>query len=136
MRYMKGLVMDMNSHTVFGVVKTDPEIRAGKNSDYILAEILDRTSHNGKSNPQNRYSVIMYGERKELEAVKKTILKGKAIYVSGTGFFDKEGEYFIVASELCALEKTDPGVSTETVRSDEDDAVAYLKAEYERLGRD
>ena len=86
MRYMKGLVMDMNSHTVFGVVKTDPEIRAGKNSDYILAEILDRTSHNGKSNPQNRYSVIMYGERKELEAVKKTILKGKAIYVSGTGF--------------------------------------------------
>lgn len=123
----------MNSHTVFGVVKTEPEIKAGKNNDYILVEILDRTSHNEKSNPQNKYSVLMYGERKELEAVKTTILKGKAIYVSGTGYFDKEGKYFIVANELCALEKTDPGVSTETVRSDEDDTVAYLKAEYEKL---
>ena len=128
--------MDMNSHTVFGVVKTDPEIRAGKNSDSILAEVLDRTSHNEKSNPQNKYSVIMYGERKELEDAKRTILKGKAIYVSGTGFFDKEGEYFIAANELCALEKTDPGVSAEAVRPDKDDAVAYLKAEYEKLGRD
>ena len=133
---MKGLVKRMNNHTVFGMVKADPEIKEGKNSDYILAEILDRTSHNEKSNPQNRYSVIMYGDRKDLEAVKKTILKGKAIYVSGTGYFDKEGEYYIAASELCMLEKTDPGVSTETVRSDEDDAVAYLKAEYEKLGGD
>lgn len=123
----------MNSHTVFGVVKTNPVIKAGENSDYILLEVLDRTSYNEKSNPQNKYSVLKHGERNELETVKKTILKGKAIYVSGTGYFGKEGEYYIVASELCALEKTDPGVSTETVRSDEDDAVAYLKAEYEKF---
>lgn len=133
MIFWKGLVRILNSHIVVGMVEKVSIIKAESRDDYLAVRVTERTVFNGCDNSLNDYSVIKYGGKEELERIKETLSEGMAVYISGTGYFDSEGQYFIVANDLLKVEKIEFKIGLKEYYSKEDDAVAYLKAEYEKL---
>lgn len=121
----------MNKHVIFGAVEKKPRlIQPSSGKTFVSIKIADKTKYNGKDNPSNTYEIIKYGEPNEMDELMK-INTGVAIYVSGTGLYNKKGFYNIIADEIHPLEKIDPEIKVEEPDEKEDDYLAHLKAAYE-----
>lgn len=130
---MKGLVIDMNSHVIVGMIEKASINKSELGEEFLSVTVTERTAYNRTGNTLNDFIIIKYGAKKELSKMKANLKEGKGLYVSGTGLFDKEGHYFIVANELQLMESSQNIVREKVIDRKEDDAVAYLRAEYEKL---
>lgn len=119
----------MNTHIIVGVVSETPKlIEVDNKTPFIALKIQDITKYNRKEvNPVNTWDILKYGKKDNIEPLNELIEampKGRMVYISGTGLFNKNGYYNIIANEVVPIKEDTVTSSVGVIHGLYDD---YLK---------